>query len=81
MQLFDCKIYGPKIGGCAPVGRVIWVPIQHNVARAEPYLQAKFRLDLSNRLATVHERHREADRQDTEMDNGPIAWGQPFYKR
>jgi len=28
------------------------------VARAESYLRAKFHLDPSNRLATVHERHR-----------------------
>jgi len=33
------------------------------VARAEAYLQAKFHLDPSNRLATVHERHRQ-DRTD-----------------
>jgi len=30
---------------------------------------AKFHLDPSNRLATVHERYR----QDRETDNGPIA--------
>jgi len=35
------------------------------VARAEAYLHAKFRLDPSNRLATVHERHRQ-DRQRTD---------------
>jgi len=29
------------------------------VARAEAYLHAKFHLDPSNRLATVHERHRQ----------------------
>ena len=43
------------------------------MARAEPYLHAKFHLDPSNRLATVHERYRE-DR----TDNGPIAYGEPF---
>jgi len=32
------------------------------VARAEAYLHAKFNLDPSNRLATVHERHRLTDR-------------------
>jgi len=32
------------------------------VARAEIYQHAKFRLDLCNRLATVHQRHRQ-DRQ------------------
>jgi len=41
------------------------------VVRAEAYLLAKFRLDLSNRLATVHERHRQ-DRTG-QTDNGPIA--------
>jgi len=40
----------------------LWVPIQHNVARAEAYLHAKFHLDPFNRLATVHLRHRQ-DRQ------------------
>jgi len=45
------------------------------VARAEAYLHAKFHLDLSNRLATVHERHRQdrTDRQTDRTDNGPIA--------
>jgi len=37
------------------------------VARAEAYLHAKFHLDLSNRLATVHERHRQ-DRQTDRTD-------------
>jgi len=36
------------------------------VARAEPYLHAKFQLDPSNHLATVHERYR----QDRQTDNG-----------
>jgi len=29
------------------------------VARAEAYLHAKFHLDPSNRLATIHQRHRQ----------------------
>ena len=33
------------------------------MARAEAYVLAKFHLDPSNRLATVHERHRQTDRQ------------------
>jgi len=45
-------------------GRVSCVPIQHTVARAEAYMRAKFHLDPSNRLATVHERHRQTDRPD-----------------
>ena len=36
---------------------------------AEAYLHAKFQLDLSNRFATVHERHR----QTGQTDNRPIA--------
>jgi len=32
------------------------------VARAKAYLHAKFYLDPSNRLATIHQRHRQ-DRQ------------------
>ena len=55
------------------------------MARDEAYLRAEFHLDLSNRLATVHERYRHADRQTgqdrTGHDNGPIAKGEPFYKR
>jgi len=46
------------------------------VARAEAYLHAKFHLDPSNRLATVHERYRQTDRQTDRTgrtDNGPIA--------
>ena len=39
------------------------------MARAEAYLHAMFHLDPSNRLATVHERHRQTgqtDRQRTD---------------
>jgi len=39
------------------------------VARAEAYLRAKFHLDPSNRLATIHQRYRQdrtgQDRQTT----------------
>jgi len=48
--------------GCAPLGRESWIPIKHNVAGAEAYPHAKFHLDLSNRLATIH-KHRRQDRQ------------------
>jgi len=34
------------------------------------YLRAKFRLDPSIRLATIHQRYRQIDRQ---ADNGPTA--------
>jgi len=51
-------------------------PHLHNVVGAEAYIHAKFHLDPCNRLDTVHQRHRQ-DR----TDNGPIAYGEPFYKR
>jgi len=35
----------------------------NNVAWAEAYLHAKFHLDPSNRLATIHKRYRQTDRQ------------------
>ena len=37
------------------------------MARAEAYPQAKFHLDPSNRLATMHQRHRQ-DRQTGQTD-------------
>jgi len=39
------------------------------VARAEIYLRAKFHLDPSNRLATIHQRHRQTgqDRQRSDI--------------
>jgi len=40
-------------------------------------VRAKFHLDPSNRLATVHQRYT----QGRQTDNGPIAMGEPFYKR
>jgi len=46
-----------------------WVPIEHNVAWAEVYLPTNFHLDPSNRLAIIHQHHRQRDRQD----NGPIG--------
>ena len=38
------------------------------MARAEAYLHAKFHLDPSNRLATVHERHSQTDRETGQTD-------------
>jgi len=45
----------------------IYLSISHNVPRAEAYLRAKFHLDPSNRLATIHQRYRQTgqDRQTT----------------
>jgi len=57
-----------EIGGCAPLGEEELGPIWYNVVRAEAYLHAKFHLDPSNRLATIHQRYRQADRQTDRQD-------------
>ena len=55
-----------KYWGLHPLlGETELSPIQHNVAGAKAYLRAKFDIDPSNRLATVHQRHRQTDRQDS----------------
>ena len=75
MQPFGHNGRGPKIGELRPLFEEGgWVPIEHNVARAKAYLHAKFHLDPSNRLATVQQRYRQADRTDrTGQDIGPTA--------
>jgi len=51
---------GRKLGwGCVPLREGSWVPILHNVTKTEAYLHAKFHLDPSNHLATIHQRHRQ----------------------
>jgi len=57
---------GRKVGRAAvsPFGGS-WVPILHNVSCAEAYLHTKQHLDPSNRLATIHERHRQTHRETT----------------
>ena len=54
------------------------------MAEAEAYLLAKFHLDPP--IATVWLQYtdvtdRQTDRQTYRQDNGPIAQGEPFYKR
>jgi len=39
------------------------------VARAEAYLRAKFHLDPSNRLVTIHQRHRHTGQTDKRSDS------------
>jgi len=46
--------------------------LQVYVARGEANLHAEFRLDPSNRLATVHERHRQTYRQIGQTDRQRI---------
>jgi len=59
------------------LGAGSWVPIERSVAWAEAYLHIKWHRNPSNGLATIHQRHR----QHRQTDNGPIAEGEPFYKR
>jgi len=49
--------HGTEIGGCTRFGEA-WSP-SNSVARAEAYLHVKFHLDPHNRLATIHQRHRQ----------------------
>jgi len=39
--------------------------------------------EMGDRLATIHQRHRQTDTQTGQdrQDNGPIPLGEPFYKR
>jgi len=68
MQPFGRNRYGLKIGGLCPFGERELGPHLTQCGQAEAYLHAKFRLDPSNRLATVHECHRQdrTDRQRTD---------------
>jgi len=51
----------------APLGEGDLDPnLSHNVNRVEAYLQAKFRVDPSNRLATIHQRHRQTGQNGTD---------------
>jgi len=54
--------------------------MSHNVARAQAYLHAKFHLDLSNRLAIVHQRYGQTDRT-TVRRHMANRFGRPFVKR
>jgi len=64
---------GRKLGGCTPLGEVELGPHLTQGGMADAYLHAKFHLVPSNRLATVHQRYRQTDRQDRQTLNGPIA--------
>jgi len=64
---------GRKLGECARLGEGDLGPHLTKCGQAEAYLHAKFPLDPSNCLATIHQRHRQ-DSQDRQLqDNGPIA--------
>ena len=45
----------------------------------EAYLRAKFHFDPPYHVATIHQRYRQTGQDRTH--SGPIALGEPFYKR
>jgi len=49
----------------------------------DAYLHANFHLDPSNRLVTIHQHYRQTGQTDRtgQIDNGLVAYGEPFYKR
>ena len=73
MQPFGHNRYGPKIGGCAPLGEGDLGPHLAQSGQAEAYLRAKFHVDPSNRLVTVHQRYR-GDRQDRQTAQTTIPY-------
>jgi len=83
MQPFGRNSYGPKIGGAVPLweGEQGCHLIQCGQGWGLPAIpHAKFHIDPSNCLATVHQRYRQ-DRTDWQTDNSLIAYGEPFYER
>ena len=72
MQPFGPNGYGLKIGGCAPLGEGELGPhlTQCGQGRGLPaVLHAKFHLDPSNRLATIHQRYRQTGQTDRQRSD------------
>ena len=69
---------GLKLGLCPPLleRERAGSHVAQYVARAEAYPHAKFHIDPSSHLATVHQCHRQ-----NRTEKGLIAKGKPFYKR
>jgi len=67
IEPFGHNRYGPKMGGCASLGEGDLGPQLTQCGQEEAYLHAKFHLGPYNRLATIHQRHRQdmTDRQTT----------------
>ena len=59
---------GRKLGGLCSFEEGNLGPHLTQCGQAEAYLHAKFHLDASNRLATIHQRHRQ-DRQDRQRSD------------
>jgi len=61
---------GRKLGGCVPP---FWgeagFPSNKVSPWAEAYLHSKCHLNPSSRLATIHQRHRQTDRQDRQRSD------------
>ena len=57
-------------------GRESWVASLHNVAKAEAYPHAKILIH-----PTVWPQYSNVTVRQDRQDNGPIAYGDPFYKR
>jgi len=66
-----------KIGGCALLREGELGPHLTQCGHAEAYLHAKFHLHPSNRLATIHQYHRQTDRQDRQRSD---SIGRTFLK-
>jgi len=66
-----------------PFGRGDLGPHLTQCGQGQAYLHAKFHLDPSNRLATIHQRYSQTGQTDRtgQTDKGPIAQGEPFYAR
>ena len=67
------KFGGVKLGGVYPFFGGAGSPVQHNMTGAEAYLHAKFHLGRSNRLATIHQHHRQTDSTDGTGQTGQTA--------
>ena len=76
IQPFGRNRHGPKIGGCAPMGRVgspsntMWPELRSTPVPSFVLIHLLAWPQYTN----------VADRQDRQ-DNGPIAYGEPFYKQ
>jgi len=70
MQPFGGNGYGPENGWLCPFGGGgAGSPSNTMWPGPRPYLHAKFHLDPSNRLSTIHQRHRQTDRQDRQRSD------------
>ena len=63
LQPFGRNRYAPKIAP-PPFGEGELGPHLTQCGQGRAYLHAKFHLDPSNHLATVHQRYRQTDKQD-----------------